>query len=92
MNIENFMQRGLAAQKAVDREIKKAQRIRKCQRCGCTDDRACLDGRLMQPCCWVERDICSACLTHAEFVRFIRGIKPVILEGRRPRRRSRRPA
>jgi len=29
---------------------------RKCRKCGCTDDRACLGG-----CCWVEWDLCNQC-------------------------------
>ncbi len=28
-----------------------------CQKCGCTDDRACPGG-----CSWVNTDICSACV------------------------------
>lgn len=35
---------------------------RKCRECGCTDEdcRQCLE-KTGQPCCWVERDLCSAC-------------------------------
>lgn len=29
---------------------------RRCKYCGCTDRRACPDG-----CCWVAKDVCSAC-------------------------------
>jgi hypothetical protein len=44
---------------------------RACRRCGCTQATACLDARLLQSCCWVERDLCSACLTAPEFKRFM---------------------
>lgn len=30
--------------------------LRKCRKCGCTWDRACIGG-----CSWVEKDLCSAC-------------------------------
>lgn len=35
-----------------------------CRRCGCTDDRACPGG-----CYWVEPNLCSACVDHAEYSR-----------------------
>jgi len=37
---------------------------RKCRRCGCTENRACLEG-----CSWaLDTDICTACLTDTENV------------------------
>jgi hypothetical protein len=33
---------------------------RTCQRCGCTDDHACVD-TLLGPCYWVGPDQCSSC-------------------------------
>lgn len=37
---------------------------RKCRKCGCTENNACLtDG---QPCYWVDEDLCSACLVHID--------------------------
>lgn len=47
--------------------IPKAKRERRCKRCGCTQNNACEDLRLMDSCCWVTEDLCSACLTDAEF-------------------------
>lgn len=44
-----------------------------CRRCGCTQYNACEDDRLMDSCSWVERDLCSACLTGPEFKRFLAG-------------------
>jgi hypothetical protein len=32
---------------------------RACRDCGCTDERACMDGE--QPCHWIAPDLCSAC-------------------------------
>lgn len=32
---------------------------RTCRDCGCTDERACMDGD--QPCSWIAPDLCSAC-------------------------------
>lgn len=32
---------------------------RTCRECGCTDERACMDGE--HPCSWVGPDLCSAC-------------------------------
>lgn len=43
-----------------------------CRRCGCTQYNACEDERLMDSCSWVEKDLCSACLTASEFVRWVR--------------------
>jgi hypothetical protein len=37
--------------------------IRTCRNCGCTDERACMDGG--EPCSWVDTDLCSACVPHA---------------------------
>ena len=35
---------------------------RKCRVCGCTDDdcRQCIE-KTGEPCCWIEKDLCSAC-------------------------------
>ena len=39
-------------------------KVKKCRRCGCTEDRACAGG-----CSWVaDTDVCSACLTGLEDV------------------------
>jgi hypothetical protein len=38
---------------------------RACRRCGCTYYTPCTDVNHLT-CCWVERDLCSACLTPAE--------------------------
>jgi hypothetical protein len=37
--------------------------IRRCRVCGCTDDncRQCIE-KTGQPCYWVEKDLCSACV------------------------------
>ena len=35
-------------------------RLRSCESCGCTDDRACTDDAGL-PCWWVAEDLCSAC-------------------------------
>jgi len=35
--------------------------MKKCRRCGCTDDNACLIFGV--GCFWVEADLCSACAT-----------------------------
>lgn len=47
---------------------------RKCRRCGCTYNNPCVDKAGMS-CCWVERDLCSACLTPAERKRWMAGKK-----------------
>lgn len=44
-------------------EVQKKERF--CRRCGCTYHKPCVD-RLGQSCFWVERDLCSHCLTAAE--------------------------
>ena len=46
---------------------------RVCRRCGCTHTTPCADSRIQGPCCWAEPDLCSACLTDEEFVRFMEG-------------------
>jgi hypothetical protein len=33
----------------------------KCRRCGCTEFEPCLTNE--GPCCWVVKDLCSACIT-----------------------------
>ncbi len=38
-------------------EYTDGQEIRKCRKCGCTEDNACPG-----PCYWVEPDLCSACV------------------------------
>lgn len=48
---------------------------RACRRCGCTQNRACEDDRMIDACCWVEADLCSACLSGPEFMRFMAGHK-----------------
>jgi hypothetical protein len=37
--------------------------IRRCRVCGCTDNdcRQCIE-KTGEPCCWVESDLCSACV------------------------------
>lgn len=40
--------------------------MRACRKCGCTENKACMDGGL--PCYWVEYDLCSACVTHVDEV------------------------
>jgi len=32
-----------------------------CRICGCTDNNACWDEVLDQPCHWVDADLCSVC-------------------------------
>lgn len=39
---------------------------RRCKRCGCTDDHACVVAGV--PCCWIGPDLCSACATTAELL------------------------
>ena len=39
--------------------------IRACRKCGCTEDKACIDEH-GQPCYWVSADLCSACFTHKD--------------------------
>ncbi len=41
----------------------KPQPPRRCRVCGCTDDdcSGCIE-RTGHPCCWVEDDLCSACV------------------------------
>lgn len=51
----------------------RTRKVRACRRCGCTENTPCWDGRLMECCCWVEQDLCSACLSRPEFERFLRG-------------------
>lgn len=41
-------------------------RKRRCSRCGCTDDRACVVAGV--PCCWIGPELCSACATTAELL------------------------
>lgn len=40
------------------------QKERKCRVCGCTelDCRGCIE-RTGEPCCWVEYNLCSACVS-----------------------------
>ena len=40
-----------------------------CERCGCTDNRACVDAS-GEPCCWIKPRLCSACATDAELAIF----------------------
>lgn len=37
----------------------------RCRMCGCTDDSPCTESDGF-PCCWVERDLCSACAYRPE--------------------------
>lgn len=37
--------------------------MRRCRKCGCTDDNACIHLKTNEDCHWVENDLCSACLT-----------------------------
>ena len=39
--------------------------IRRCRVCGCTDYSPCIEADGF-PCCWVERDLCSACCYQPE--------------------------
>lgn len=44
---------------------------RECWKCGCTHTTPCWDKRLMSPCAWAEPDLCTACLTDAQFLQFM---------------------
>ncbi len=46
---------------------------RACRRCGCTQFAACIDERSGDACFWVERNLCSACLTPKEHELFLAG-------------------
>lgn len=48
----------------------------KCRRCGCTDFEPCLTDE--GPCCWVENNLCSACLTKEDMERWNRNEKAYI--------------
>lgn len=39
--------------------------MRKCRKCGCTDNNACIDEH-GQACYWVDENLCSACLVHID--------------------------
>ena len=41
-------------------------KVARCKVCGCTDDHACVVREV--PCCWIERDLCSACAPIATLV------------------------
>jgi hypothetical protein len=56
--------------------------VRACRRCGCTESNACMTAA--GPCCWVEKDLCNACLTKPERFRFMAGHKQPSL-GRDPK-------
>lgn len=43
-----------------------------CERCGCTDERACVDAH-GEPCAWVLPGVCSSCATDDECARFVAG-------------------
>lgn len=43
-------------------ESPNAGNVRACRVCGCTEGNACVDDRTRQPCHWVARDLCSACV------------------------------
>ena len=47
--------------------------IQSCRVCGCTDFNACIEADGF-PCCWVEKDLCSACAFFAQ------GDRVVLLE------------
>lgn len=47
--------------------------VQSCRVCGCTDFNACIEPDGF-PCCWVERDLCSACAFFAQ------GDRVVLLE------------
>ena len=47
--------------------------VQSCRVCGCTDFDACIEPDGF-PCCWVERDLCSACAFFAQ------GDRVVLLE------------
>ena len=38
---------------------------RRCRVCGCTNSSPCMEADGF-PCCWVERDLCSACACQPE--------------------------
>ena len=63
-------------QKGAKRRLDALCKEPKCRRCGCTQNSACEDGRLMDSCCWAETDLCSACLSKVEFNRWMAGKKP----------------
>lgn len=48
---------------------------RACRRCGCTYYRPCVNRLSGISCCWVERDLCSRCLTRPERARYLDGQK-----------------
>lgn len=52
----------------------KSKRALTCRRCGCDNDHACLDPvRPRIACHWVERNLCSACLSPQERRRYEKG-------------------
>lgn len=36
--------------------------LRRCDRCGCTEDNACLDTTTGRPCSWAGPSLCSGCV------------------------------
>jgi len=47
--------------------------LRMCRRCGCTAGTAC--STPLGPCSWVEKDLCSGCLSRTERRRWLDGDK-----------------
>jgi hypothetical protein len=55
--LRDFVLEGVTPESSVDILAAAAEEgPRTCQRCGCTDDRACQGG-----CYWVSSDLCSQC-------------------------------
>lgn len=54
--------------RAIDRVYGLAVGVRRCRHCGCTDD-DCSEcfARIGKPCCWIEKDLCSACASRGLF-------------------------
>jgi hypothetical protein len=39
-----------------------SKKIKRCRKCGCTDDNACQHFESGQTCFWVQDDLCFACV------------------------------
>lgn len=55
--------------------MSKAPKLRTCRRCGCTWYNPCVSRITGMSCAWVERDLCSSCLSPTEKKRFEAGDK-----------------
>lgn len=51
--------------KAVKNDMSNKPIVRKCRKCGCTEDNACVDQH-GNSCYWVDEDLCSDCLVNVE--------------------------